>query len=92
MPFAIETWNAAHRAALAPMIKAFLQTGVERGGDVLATDRNVEWLFNVGLVLSMHGDPCLIATHHDEIVAYIEWGDPFLGAAPFDHCRDQLGA
>ena len=78
------SWHAEDRDALIWMIWDFLNVSVERGGDVLPTERNVARMLDNGMRWATAGRPCLVATVDGcgTPVGYVEWGwdEP----SPFD--------
>jgi len=70
----IRSWARRDTNWLRGALRAFLQAGIERGGDLLPTDRNVDALLNLGLLGAERGDPCLVAD--DPLVAFVLWTAP----------------
>jgi GNAT superfamily N-acetyltransferase len=80
----LRSWHVDDHPALLWMVWDFLTAGIERGGDVLPTERNVNRLIQNGQRWADAGRPCLVATVDGggTPVGYVEWGwdEP----SPFD--------
>ena len=55
------------------MIEAFLEKGLERGGDIPPTPKNVRALWDMGVGASQNQDPTYLATIDEKIIAYVQW-------------------
>lgn len=73
MQLTIQPWSQVHTAWLRPAIREFLKAGEARGGDLLATERNVDTYLKIGMQGALKGDPCLLALVDYQPVAYVLW-------------------
>jgi len=72
----IRSWEPRDLVQLLPMITEFLQVGHARGGSLLPTRKNALVLYELGIYGAEMGDPCLVLTDLNQIIAYIEWCCP----------------
>jgi len=71
--YKIRPWAPGDEAELRGMIGAFLKAGLARGGDLLPTERTIEYLLKLGMDFAAAGQPTLVAVN-DHLLGYIQWG------------------
>lgn len=69
----IAPWKAIDAPWIKWAIGEFLRANLDRGGDLLASPRNVDALLQLGLAGASAGDPCLVAVVGGELVGYVLW-------------------
>lgn len=69
----IRPWRTDDSTWLRTAITDFMKAGEARGGDLLATPRNVDTYLQLGLHGAAAGDPCLVAVVDGRPVAYVMW-------------------
>jgi GNAT superfamily N-acetyltransferase len=73
MNLQIIPWSSDHESWLRNAIMGFLDAGLERGGELLNTPKNVDAYLGIGLRGAAQGDPCLLAMVDGKPVAYVMW-------------------
>lgn len=68
----IRPWKLGDAPQLRSMIRQFLKSQLAMGGDVLASDANVEFFLRIGLEAARRGEPSLVAEENGKILAYLE--------------------
>lgn len=69
----IRPWIEEDRPCLLVGIEDFFRSGLEQGSDVLATRRNAEIYFNLGLKAAGRGDPCLVGLKDGVFAGFVMW-------------------
>lgn len=69
----IDFWKEEDRPWLSKAVMRFLESGLERGGDVLATEKNVQTYLRLGFAGVDNGDPCLVGFVNDIRVGFVFW-------------------
>lgn len=70
----IRAWQPFDWPAISGMLAEFLHASVQRGGDVLPTERNVRTLWSIGLGWAAIGQPTLLAEDETGVLGYVQWG------------------
>jgi GNAT superfamily N-acetyltransferase len=72
----ITGWQRENRLWLRATCIEFLRVLEKRGGDLLPTTRNADFLCELGYAGSERGEPCLVGFIDDTPVAWILWCAP----------------
>lgn len=69
----IRHWEEKDKEWLKDSIREFLRAGLERGGDLLDTDKNIEAYLKLGYAAVARGEPCLIAIQDGFRAGFVFW-------------------
>lgn len=73
----IRFWKERDSVQLRKLLKAFLESQLEFGAQILATENNIQWYLQLGLEQAKAGDPHLVWEENGEILAFVQFGKPF---------------
>ena len=69
----IRAWRAEDETVVCEMLKDFLHAGIARGGDLLPTERNIKFLWGIGIEAAGRGEPCLVFVNGKDPCAFVLW-------------------
>lgn len=70
----IRLWEEKDSIQLRKLLKAFLESQVAFGAQILPTERNIQWYLQLGLEQAKNGDPHLVWEENGEILAFLQMG------------------